>query len=189
MVGECAAVVAERTAAGSADPLPSVREALHVWRGEGGDTEWDTQDMVLLETTIDDMSAEHTAHLTTTLLEAGAKDVWSSPVCMKKSRMGVVVSALCLPVDRESLLRIIFTQSSSIGVRQQPIARAALARSTATVETPYGSVNVKVSSMGKRVVTVKSEFDDCQTLAQQANVPLKQVRVAADVAIQARFFA
>ena len=85
---------------------------------------WKTEDMVVLETTVDDVSAEALAHLTALLLTHGARDVWTTAASMKKGRLGSVVSALCMPQQREGLLRELFTQSATIGVRQYAVARA-----------------------------------------------------------------
>ena len=144
--------------------------------------------MIVVETNVDDMPAEATAHLTTMLLSAGARDVWTTAAGMKKCRMGCVISALCLPQDTDRVLRLFFTHSTTIGVRQYPVARASLPRRFESFSTPYGEVSVKVSSLDGQAVTVKPEFEDCALLSAQHKVPIARVRAAAESLINAKYF-
>ena len=148
---------------------------------------WTEEPVLLLEANIDDMTAELTAHLLYQLMGAGARDAWSSPIGMKKNRPGVTVSALCTPDQRDALLLVIFRQSTTIGVRFQPMGRAALRRRMVVVSTPYGEVRAKVSFLGDQVVTIKPEFDDCKAIAERENVSLKRVQDAANAAAQVHY--
>ena len=148
---------------------------------------WIEEEMLILEANIDDMSAETIAHVLDQLLKHGAKDVWSQSIGMKKNRPGVLLSALCVPENREKLLIILFQQSTTIGVRIRKIDRAALRRKFVTLSTSYGEIQAKISFLGDQPVTVKPEFDDCQRIAERDNISLKRVQDAAHTAAQAYY--
>ena len=150
-------------------------------------SKWIEEEMLILEANIDDMSAETIAHVLDQLLKHGAKDVWSQSIGMKKNRPGVLLSALCVPENREKLLIILFQQSTTIGVRIRKIDRAALRRKFVTLSTSYGEIQAKISFLGDQPVTVKPEFDDCQRIAERDNISLKRVQDAAHTAAQAYY--
>jgi len=101
---------------------------------------------------------------------------------MKKNRPGLTISILCEPDRSDALSELLFEQTTTIGVRIHEARRKVLEREQVTVETPYGSVKVKVARREGKVVNVAPEFDDCQRLAAEKSVPLKQVMVAAQAA-------
>jgi uncharacterized protein (DUF111 family) len=115
-------------------------------------------------------------------LAAGALDVTCSSTQMKKNRPGLTISILCEPDKSDALSQLLFEQTTTIGVRIYEARRKVLDRELVTVETPYGPVNVKVARREGKVVNVAPEYDDCQRLATEKSVPLKQVMVAAEVA-------
>jgi pyridinium-3,5-bisthiocarboxylic acid mononucleotide nickel chelatase len=138
-----------------------------------------TADEILLEANIDDMSPEYFDHLMERLLEAGAHDVWLQPVYMKKSRPAVTLSVLCNEGLLESLEKIVFTESTTIGLRRWVVTRRKLARRHETVQTAFGPVRIKVSGDGDQTMTASPEHDDCKKLAVSKKVPLKLVYEAA----------
>lgn len=113
------------------------------------------------------------------LLQAGALDVTFTPLQMKKCRPGVKLSVLAKPTAVESLCGIIFTETTSIGVRLWPSARLILERYHKEVRTPWGLVRIKVGKLGSRLVTASPEYEDCRRLAQLHEVPLRKVYQAA----------
>ena len=137
---------------------------------------------VVLEATIDDMEPELFEALTDKLLTAGALDVLLIPVQMKKSRPGLILHVLAHPGSLDDLLQIIFTESTSIGVRTYEVTKRMLQREMTVVQTPYGPVNIKLARLGDRIVNLKPEYEDCRELARQLNVPLKDVLAAARLA-------
>jgi uncharacterized protein (DUF111 family) len=109
------------------------------------------------------------------LLEAGALDVVLIPVQMKKSRPGTILHVLAHPASTDVLIAIIFSESTTIGVRTYEVTKRMLQREIQTVETPFGPVRVKVARLGPRVVNVAPEYEDCRDLARQHGVPVKEI--------------
>ena len=166
-------------------PIPPLLDTVHTTNSTND--LWIEEEMLILEANIDDMSAESVAHVFDQLLKHGARDVWSQSIGMKKNRPGVLLSALCVPDDREKLLIILFQQSTTIGVRIRKTERTALRRKIVTLSTSYGEIQAKISFLGDQPVTVKPEFDDCQRIAERDNISLKRVQDAAHVAAQAYY--
>ena len=109
------------------------------------------------------------------LFEAGALDVFLTPVIMKRSRPGTVLTALC-PKDKvPDLSRVLFEESSTIGVRWTEVSRTRLDREMVTIVTDYGPLPFKVSRLAGRVVTVTPEFADVVRLAQAKSLPVREV--------------
>ncbi len=128
-----------------------------------------------VETMIDDMSPQLYEPLMEQLLEAGALDVFLTPVIMKRSRPGVVVTALCPPAIVAELSRVLFAESSTIGVRWSQWRRTRLAREMVTLPTAYGPVPFKVSRDGERIVTVTPEFSEVVRIARARALPVREV--------------
>lgn len=136
-------------------------------------------DVVVLEATIDDSSPQIYEHVVERLLAAGARDAFLEPVVMKKSRPGVTLRVLADPADRERLAAIVFAETSTIGLRYSTARRMVLPREERHVETPYGSVRVKVAHAPDGTANVAPEYEDCRALAVARGVPLKVVHRAA----------
>jgi uncharacterized protein (TIGR00299 family) protein len=137
--------------------------------------ETSTGSIVQLETTIDDMSPQLYEPLMERLFAAGALDVFMSPVLMKKSRPGIVLTVLCEPHVRSSMSRLVFEETTSIGVRWDVRERATLAREMVSCQTTYGAVPVKVSRLDGAVVTVTPEFDAVARIARDRSLPVREV--------------
>jgi pyridinium-3,5-bisthiocarboxylic acid mononucleotide nickel chelatase len=135
----------------------------------GGET------VVQVETTLDDMSPQLYEPLVDRLLETGALDVVLTPVIMKRSRPGVVVSALCHADAVDRVVRLLFEESPTIGIRWSEWRRARLDREVVACETAYGPVPVKVSRLDGRVVTATPEFADVVRLARERSLPVREV--------------
>jgi len=134
-----------------------------------------TETIVQMETNIDDMSPQLYEPLMERLFEAGALDVHLTPVIMKRSRPGVVLTALCPPGRVDDLAQVLFDESSTIGVRWTAYQRARLDREMVTLATAYGPVGFKVSRRRGRVVTVTPEFEDVRRIARDKGLPVKEV--------------
>jgi uncharacterized protein (TIGR00299 family) protein len=130
---------------------------------------------VIIEANLDDMNPQLFDPLVSRLLEAGALDAILIPVQMKKGRPGILLQVLAYPTSLDELLRIIFTESTTIGVRSYPVIKHMLQRESILVNTPYGAVQVKVARLGDRVVTISPEFEDCRRLAEQSHIPVKEI--------------
>jgi len=138
--------------------------------------------VLVLEANIDDMSPELVAPLFEAILTAGALDVWSTPILMKKGRPAVTVSALAPPAALAQIERAFFRHSTTIGVRRYPADRTVLARSLVEVATPYGPVRVKVGAAGGEVIGAQPEFEDCRRRAAASGVAVREVMSAAAAA-------
>lgn len=131
---------------------------------------------VMLECNMDDMNPEWYSHVTTLLFEAGAADVFTTPVVMKKSRPGHMLSVLCEPGMAGMLKEILFKETSSIGLREYAVQKNILRREIIVVNTRYGEVHVKRSYYGGLVVNEKPEFEQCRLLAEKNGISLEEVR-------------
>lgn len=164
-------------------PEPNV---LRVLLGETADDgEGATETLTLLETNIDDMNPEIYGYVIERLLAAGALDAYLTPVIMKKGRPAVVLSVLCQPNAATALRDLIFTETTTLGVRVQQVTRHCLPRASMTVTTPYGPIRVKVAARadGKKGAP---EYEDCRRAAETHGVPLLQVYAAAIAAYEER---
>jgi uncharacterized protein (TIGR00299 family) protein len=134
-----------------------------------------TETVMQVETTIDDMSPQLYEPLLERLLEGGALDAWLTPVIMKRSRPGVVLTALCEPSRVADLSRLLFEESPTIGVRWTAYQRARLAREMVRLDTTHGPITFKVSRLDGRVVTVTPEFEEVRRLARERGLAVREV--------------
>ncbi|MBI3028247.1 MAG: nickel pincer cofactor biosynthesis protein LarC [Candidatus Rokubacteria bacterium] len=158
--------------AGSMDlPIPNLLRCFVGTTAETGGRET----IVQLETTIDDMSPQLYEPLMERLLEAGALDVFLTPIIMKRSRPGVVLTALVEPSKVGDLSTILFEESTTIGVRWTDYQRSRLERELVTLSTAYGPVSFKVSRLGGKIVTVTPEFSEVARIAKEKGLPVREV--------------
>ena len=136
-------------------------------------------EVLVLECNLDDMTPELVGCLFDRLLAAGSLDVFTTPISMKKQRPGVLLTVLCHPSHRDKLLDLIFRESTTFGVREHLALRTILERNFETVETPFGSVRIKIGRRNGEVVTVSPEIEDCRKCAAQGGMPVKDVYDAA----------
>jgi pyridinium-3,5-bisthiocarboxylic acid mononucleotide nickel chelatase len=139
-------------------------------------------EVVLLEANLDDMSPQLIEPLMAALFAAGAVDVWTTSILMKKGRPAWQVSALVPPEGAELAERAFFRNSTTLGVRRAHMERAVLSRSLASVKTRFGTVSVKLAADGASVLGAAPEFDDCRRLADKAGVPVRTVLAEAAAA-------
>ncbi len=143
-------------------------------------------ELLVFETNIDDASPQLFGYVMERLFKAGALDVWLTPVQMKKDRPAVKLSALAPAALRDEVENIIFTETTTLGIRNYAVRRTAAERREAAADTPWGQVRVKISSVNGKVCSVTPEYEDCRRLAAQSGTPLKDVMAAARGAAQAR---
>jgi uncharacterized protein (TIGR00299 family) protein len=140
----------------------------------------------VIEANLDDMSPQLYGYFVEQALAAGALDVTCSAVQMKKNRPGLLVTVLCAPESSDALAQLLFEQTTTIGLRIYEARRKVLEREFVSVETPYGEVRVKVAKREGKVLNVAPEYEDCQRLAAEKSVPLKEVILAAHLAYMKR---
>ena len=145
-----------------------------------------TSDQVwILETNLDDLTGEVVGYTTARLWEAGALDVYSTAIQMKKNRPGVKLSVLCQSADVEAIERVLFRETTTLGVRRWPASRHKLERKPHQVTTPFGVVEGKLGWLAGEAPRFAPEFESCSRLATEKNVPLKTVYEAAQQAFAA----
>jgi uncharacterized protein (TIGR00299 family) protein len=129
----------------------------------------------VLEANLDDLNPQVFGYVVERLLEAGALDAFALPVQMKKNRPGTLLTVLSKPEDAARLTQIIFTETSTLGVRRREEQRETLARKWVNVATRWGDVRLKIASMNGTVTNYAPEYEDCRKIAAENQVPLKSV--------------
>jgi pyridinium-3,5-bisthiocarboxylic acid mononucleotide nickel chelatase len=169
------------TGAGSKDaPWPNVAR---LWLGTP--LAVGASDLVQLETNIDDMNPQLYAAVSEKLFAAGAKDVWFTPIQMKKNRPAILLSALAPAAQEAALSHVILEETTTLGVRVHTLHdRHEARREMREVSTPHGTVRVKIKFIDNHPVGVMPEYDDCKTLADQLHLPARQIWESAVVAAQ-----
>ncbi|MBT3190993.1 MAG: nickel pincer cofactor biosynthesis protein LarC [Verrucomicrobia bacterium] len=132
-------------------------------------------DAVLLECSVDDMTAEALGYAMERLFEAGASDVNFIPVTMKKSRPGTIVSVLCSPLCEAAVKHAIFRETTTLGIKRIAVEKTMLDRRETKCNTPFGHVTVKEALMDGEVIRSKPEFDECAAIARREKCPLSTV--------------
>ena len=141
--------------------------------GPGEDVVW------VLETNLDDLAAEVVGYCYDRLLAAGALDVFTTPVYMKKNRPGMLLSVLAQTAHVPAIERILFRETATLGIRKYPVQRSVLSRRADTVQTPWGPVRGKLAWFKKDEPVFSPEFEDCARIAREHDVPLRDVQTAA----------
>ena len=146
--------------------------------------DWERDTVTVIETNLDDINAEHLGHFVETVLEAGALDVFHTPIQMKKNRPGVMLTVLCAEADADRFSEMILRETTALGVRRHAADRRKLRREVVTVETPLGQVRVKLGRLNGELVQAAPEYESCRAAAAKAGVPLKAVYAAAQKALE-----
>jgi len=131
--------------------------------------------VTVIETNIDDMNPQVYEYVMERLFDHGALEVYLTPVIMKKSRPGTLLSVLCSADKKNELMDIVFKETTTIGMRFHNVGRVTMKREMGQVQTRYGRVRVKVSSFGDSITRDMPEYEDCRRLALDAKVPLTEI--------------
>lgn len=137
-----------------------------------------TDQIVVLETNIDDMNPEWFGHVSDLLFDAGAKDVTLTPVQMKKGRPGTILTVLCAPPDTDTIKSLLLAETTTLGIRETRATRTILPRRSAVATTEYGDIRVKIAEHNGRT-RITPEYDDCSRLAREHNLPISDIYTAA----------
>jgi pyridinium-3,5-bisthiocarboxylic acid mononucleotide nickel chelatase len=172
--GTMPAMTVEAVGYGAGDMDLEAPNVLRVFVGRPADS-GGRETIMQVETTVDDMQPQLWEAVMERLFEAGALDVYLTPVMMKKSRPGTVLTALCTPDKVTELSRVLFEESPTIGVRWTAYQRERLAREMVTLTTAYGAITYKVSRLEGRVLTATPEFDEVRRIARSKGVPVREV--------------
>ena len=156
-------------------PLPD-ESALRTPHSE---LDWETDTIAVLETNLDDINSELMGAFVEKALAAGALDVFHTPIQMKKSRPGVLLTVLCAETEADQFSEMILRETTAFGVRRHLAERRKLQRESVKVPTEFGEVSVKLGRLKGQVVQAAPEFESCRAVAESAGVPLKMVYEAA----------
>lgn len=174
--------VIERTGygAGTKD-LPGTPNVLRLFLGEakplgiGVASHPNTEELLVLETNLDDVSPEILGYVMETAFEKGALDCWFTPIQMKKNRPATLLSLLCRAKQKDDFVELLVRETPTLGVRIRTVERMCLTRETTTVSTRFGDVPVKIARLGDRVTNAKPEFEAMKAIARRENLPLRDV--------------
>ncbi len=134
-----------------------------------------SETITVLEANLDDMNPQVFGYVMDRLFEEGALDAFVMPVQMKKNRPGSLLTVLCKPEDASRLTQLVFSETTTLGVRRRDEMRQTLARRWESVRTPWGEVRIKIASMNGTVTNYAPEYEDCRRIAAEHHVPLKKV--------------
>ena len=158
--------------------------ALRVFIGDSDPADSQVEKLLMIETNIDDLSPQVLGHVMDRAFELGALDCYFTSVQMKKNRPGVLLSILSNPDSKQELMELVFSETTTLGVRTYEVERRALERSVLRVETQYGPIDVKVARLNGHVVNEMPEFEQCRRIARESGVPLKRVEEATRAALE-----
>jgi uncharacterized protein (TIGR00299 family) protein len=157
-------------------PVPNVLRVFLAESREADPQAVRVEKALMLECNLDDMNPEWFGHVQALLFDAGAAEVYVTPVVMKKNRPAHMLSVLCEPDAAERLKEILLTESSTIGLREYPVNKYMLRREIKVVHTKYGDIHVKCAYFGDRLVNEKPEFEQCRQIALEHRVTLEEVQ-------------
>ena len=135
----------------------------------------ENQNLLLLETNIDDLSPQIFGYVMERAFESGALDCWFTPIQMKKNRPATMISILCANEKREILTELLYTETSTLGVRIKTVERDCLPRETVSIETEFGAVDVKIARYKDKIINAKPEYEQIREIALQSNKSLREV--------------
>ena len=158
----------------------AIPNILRLWIGENSfagkeNLTNDREAICVLETQIDDLSPQAIGYVFDALFAAGALDVFTTPIVMKKSRLGVLLTAICPPKFQDACEAVIFRETTTLGIRRSTQERTILHREMQKVQTEYGEVQIKVAKSGQTIVNVQPEYEDCAEIARVKNISWREV--------------
>ena len=154
---------------------PDVPNLLRVFLGETEDTQEKGHEALLIECNIDDMNPEFFDHISERLFSSGASDVFLTNIIMKKGRPGIILNVIIEKEHSTAIKEIIFTESTTLGIRSFPFNKDTLVREFQTIDTIWGKVTVKRSFYKGREVSCKPEYEECKKIAVKMGIPVKEV--------------
>ena len=154
------------------DDTPNI---LRITLGETVTANETGHEAIIMECNIDDMNPEFFDYISEKLFKSGASDVFLSNIIMKKGRPGVILHVICEKEAEEVVKKVIFTESTSLGIRVFPFKKETLSREFETIDTEFGQVRIKRSFYNGVEVSAKPEYDDCKKIASEKNIPIKEI--------------
>lgn len=174
----------ERIGYGVGNRRLGIPNLLRICIGEAPRDGYERDNVVLVQTNIDDMNPEFFDYVLEALIKQGALDVYAAPVLMKKNRPATMLNILVSPDKLEEILSTVFTETTTFGVRISHLERKILSREIVSAETGFGEVKVKIGRIGEAIKSIAPEYESCKEIAVRAGVPLKDVYDAAKEAVR-----
>lgn len=166
--------------------IPDYQNLLRIAIGEISEDLLESETITVIETNIDDMNPVSFQYLFERLFDAGALDVYTVPIHMKKSRPAVILKVLSKNENTAKLSEIIFEETSTFGIRHYQVIRKTLKRTTKKVKTKYGAVSVKIGKLDGRIVSVSPEYEDCRRVAVREKIAFKDIYSEAKTKAESR---
>src|SRR3989338_3492158 len=174
--GEMPAMKLEKIGYGSGTNNLEQPNVLRVFYGESeSDIENFDDKIMVMETNIDNMNPEIFPYVIERLIKSGALDAYSMPINMKKSRIGIKITVLCDKNNIDKLSKIIFEETTTLGIRIFPAGRKKLEREIKTIKTKYGKIRVKISRLNGKIKNITPEYEDCAKITRKYKIPLRKV--------------
>lgn len=159
--------------AGSRDlEIPNL---LRIYISEASGEKYEEDEVILIETNIDDINPEFFDYVSESLLRKGALDVFMTPIFMKKNRLGTMLSVLTTLDKLDEILSTVFTETTTLGVRIHHLERKKLTKEIISVGTRFGDVKVKIGKIGGQIKNISPEYENCKEIAVKQGIPLKDV--------------
>lgn len=156
------------------DDNPNIPNLLRILIGETTlGTESD--EMWIVETNIDNMSGEILGYVMDKLFQAGAVDVYFTPIQMKKGRPGIIISIIVSELNLPSVESVLFNQTTTFGIRKYKVIRKVLTREFKELDSPLGKIKIKIGTFDGDIKSISPEYEDCKRVAEENGIPLKQV--------------
>ena len=172
--GPIPAMTLEATGYGAGAREDEIPNVLRVLVGEVSDDERDAS-ALLIECNLDDMSPELVPYVIEKLIATGAQDAWTTPIVMKKGRPALKLAVLTARAEMDSILEVLFTETTTLGLRMTPVAKRELEREWTNVDVEGYIVRVKIGRFEGRIATASPEYEDASKVARLTGLPLKEV--------------
>jgi len=178
----------EKVGYGAGSRELEIPNLLRVYVGETNEGEYEKDEIILIETNIDNMNPELLAYASEILLKQGALDVFMTPIFMKKNRPGTMLSVLTTWDKLDEALSTVFTEITTLGVRIHRLERKKLSREVVPMKTRFGEIKVKIGKMGNQIKNIAPEYESCKEIAVKQGIPLKDVYSEAKEAARKALF-
>lgn len=165
----------EKVGYGAGSRELEIPNLLRVYVGETDEDEYEKDEVILIETNIDDMNPELLAYASEILLKQGVLDVFMTPIFMKKNRPGTMLSVLTTRDKVDEIILTFFTEITTLGVRIHRLERKKLSRKVISVKTRLGEIKVKIGKIGNQIKNIAPEYESCREIAVKQRIPLKDV--------------
>ncbi len=165
----------EKVGYGAGSRELEIPNLLRVYVGETDEDEYEKDEVILIETNIDDMNPELLAYASEILLKQDVLDVFMTPIFMKKNRPGTMLSVLTTRDKLDKVLLTFFTEITTLGVRIHHLERKKLSRKVISVKTRFGEIKVKIGKIGNQIKNIAPEYESCREIAVKQGIPLKDV--------------